>query len=120
MSKELASGPDWDLRLHKSGRFSLRFDKRVSVTDDGGTALGCFEASGKDLADVFAGLFWGPSDEQLVLFRRVLADAAIFAGEAAQLQRKYSAALSLAHAASRSRRVAAAVALVGDVQGGAL
>lgn len=114
MSLEISSGPDWDLRLHKTGRFALRWNKRVEAAPDGCSFIMCSSSEGKTLSEVFAGLFRRTTDEEIVLFRSVLVAAQDFSNQAGTLQRKHSMAISLAVAASKPRRLAAALALLAD------
>ena len=103
---EIASGPDWHLRVSRSGRFNLRWSPREPSLDVHGEPITAWsQSSGKTVNEVFHGLFHVCADADLVVFRAALRAAGETHGaQARALQKEHSAKLRRAMVAAKAQR----------------
>lgn len=108
MADVLAVVGDWSILLQRDGRLLARRCDGVSIVG-GEEAVSYSQATGRDVCDLWRGLFWLLLDSDLVNVRAVLqAGAATVNAAAARLQAEHSAKVRRAVAA---RKLADALAV---------
>lgn len=102
---EIAKGPDWDLRLHRNGRFALRINKNTRFYAEGEETHAHNGASGENLPDLFGQIFYTVRPDQLVeLHQALLSIPEEVQSQAKKLQREYRGKLAKARQAVLAQR----------------